>query len=50
MNCKIEEIIIAAYLHDVGKFAQRADIKELYNEKFENYCCKHHKEIGRAHV
>ena len=21
MNCKIEEIIIAAYLHDVGKFA-----------------------------
>lgn len=43
MNCKIEEIIIAACLHDVGKFAQRADIKELYNEKFENYCCKHHK-------
>ena len=32
---KLEEVVIAAWLHDVGKFAQRADIQELYNKNSE---------------
>lgn len=35
-----EEIIIAAWLHDVGKFAQRAGIQELYNKESEGMYCK----------
>lgn len=42
MTATFEEIVIAAYLHDVGKFAQRADVQELYNKNFESYCCKLH--------
>jgi len=39
---KQKEIIIAAWLHDVGKFAQRAGIKELYNKNREGQLCKLH--------
>ena len=35
MDKEFKEIIIAAWLHDVGKFAQRADIKGLYNKELE---------------
>lgn len=37
---KLEEIIIAAWIHDVGKFAQRADVSELYDEGLEGQYCK----------
>lgn len=43
MNAKFEEIVLAAYLHDVGKFAQRAGIEDLYDKNFETDCCKLHK-------
>ncbi len=43
MNVTFKEVVLASYLHDVGKFAQRADIKSLYNKNFETYCCKLHK-------
>lgn len=38
MNCMettMEEIVLAAWFHDVGKFAQRADVSELYNKELE---------------
>lgn len=37
---KLEEVVIAAWLHDVGKFAQRADVRDLYNKNVENQYCK----------
>lgn len=40
MSAVISEIIIASYLHDVGKFAQRADIAELRDESLVGQICK----------
>ena len=40
MDVKLEEIVLAAWLHDVGKFAQRADVSELYDERLEGVYCK----------
>lgn len=40
INITKEEIVIAAWLHDVGKFAQRADVSELYNKQLEGRYCK----------
>lgn len=39
-NITKEEIVIAAWLHDVGKFVQRADVSELYNKNLEGRYCK----------
>lgn len=39
-NITKEELVIAAWLHDVGKFAQRADIQELYDSKLEGSYCR----------
>lgn len=39
-NITKEELVIAAWLHDVGKFAQRADIQELYDSKLEGRYCR----------
>ncbi len=39
-NITKEEIVIAAWLHDVGKFAQRADVSELYNKQLEGRYCR----------
>lgn len=39
-NITKEEIVIAAWLHDVGKFAQRAEIHELYSKNIEGQYCK----------
>ena len=46
---KMEEIVIAAWLHDVGKFAQRAEISELYNKNLEGQYCKTTKYGGYTH-
>ena len=46
---KIEEIVIAAWLHDVGKFAQRADVDELYDKKLEKQYCKTTKDGRYTH-
>ena len=40
MGVSIKEIVIASYLHDVGKFAQRADRKDLYDKNMEGQLCK----------
>lgn len=40
VNITKEELVIAAWLHDVGKFAQRADIQELYDSKLEGRNCR----------
>ncbi len=40
MDKELKEIIIASWLHDVGKFAQRANRKELYNKALEGIYCK----------
>lgn len=40
VNITKEELVIAAWLHDVGKFAQRADIQELYDSKLEGRYCR----------
>jgi CRISPR-associated protein Csm1 len=45
----VEEIIIAAWLHDVGKFAQRADVSELYDKKLEGQYCKKTKDGRYTH-
>lgn len=52
MDKELKEIIIAAWLHDVGKFAQRADRKELYNKELEGQYCKPQKGgwYGYQHV
>ncbi|MDO5774513.1 MAG: type III-A CRISPR-associated protein Cas10/Csm1 [Spirochaetales bacterium] len=39
-NITKEEIVIAAWLHDVGKFAQRAEVQELYSRQLEGRYCK----------
>ncbi len=39
-NITKEEIVLAAWFHDVGKFAQRADVSELYNKNLEGRYCK----------
>ncbi len=49
MDIKLEEIVIAAWLHDVGKFAQRADISELYDKNLEGQYCKTTKYCGYSH-
>lgn len=36
----MKEITIAAWLHDVGKFAQRAERNELYDKQLEGQFCK----------
>ena len=46
---KLEEVVIAAWLHDVGKFAQRADIQELYNKNSEGMYCKTTKDGRYTH-
>lgn len=46
---KLEEIVIAAWIHDVGKFAQRADVSELYDKKLEEKYCKPTKYGGYTH-
>lgn len=46
---KFEEVVIAAWLHDVGKFAQRADIQELYNKESEGMYCKTTKDGRYTH-
>ncbi|MEE1181431.1 MAG: type III-A CRISPR-associated protein Cas10/Csm1 [Treponema sp.] len=43
MDAKFEEVVIAAWLHDVGKFAQRVDVAELFNKSVESVYCKLHK-------
>lgn len=45
----VEEIIIAAWLHDVGKFAQRADVSELYDKELEGQYCKKTKDGRYTH-
>ena len=40
MGVSIKEIVIASYLHDVGKFAQRADRKDFYDKNMEGQLCK----------
>ncbi len=44
-----EEIIIASWLHDVGKMVQRADVKELYNKDLEGQYCKTTKDGRYTH-
>lgn len=39
-NITKEEIVIAAWLHDVGKMIQRADVEDLYNKQLEGRYCK----------
>ncbi len=46
MDVRFEEVIIAAWLHDVGKFAQRADVKELFDKEREGQLGKLQKEAG----
>ena len=46
---KLEEIVLAAWLHDVGKFAQRADISELYDKGLEGQYCKTTKDGKYTH-
>lgn len=46
---KLEEIVIAAWLHDVGKFAQRADVRDLYNKELEGQYCKTTKDGRYTH-
>ena len=46
---RLEEIVLAAWLHDVGKFAQRADVSELYDKKLEEKYCKPTKYGGYTH-
>lgn len=52
MDKELKEIIIAAWLHDVGKFAQRADRKDLYDKNLEGQYCKPQKGgwYGYQHV
>jgi len=40
MDKELKEIIIASWLHDVGKFAQRAGRTELYDKNLEGQYCK----------
>ncbi len=40
MEKELKEIILAAWLHDVGKFAQRANRTELYRKELELTYCK----------
>ena len=40
MDNELKEIILASWLHDIGKFAQRADRQELYNKNLEGIYCK----------
>lgn len=40
VDVRLEEIVVAAWLHDVGKFAQRADVSELYDKNLEGTYCK----------
>jgi CRISPR-associated protein Csm1 len=40
MDKELKEIIIASWLHDVGKFAQRAGRTEFYNKELEGQYCK----------
>ncbi len=35
MSITVKEIVLASYLHDVGKFAQRADKKDLFKKEYE---------------
>ena len=49
MDIKLEEIVIAAWLHDVGKFAQRAVISELYDKNLEGQYCKTTTYFGYSH-
>ncbi len=44
-----EEIVIAAWLHDVGKMVQRADVKDLYNRDLEGQYCKTTKDGRYTH-
>ncbi len=44
-----EEIVIAAWLHDVGKMVQRADVKELYKKDLEGQYCKKTKDGRYTH-
>ena len=46
---KLEEIVLAAWLHDVGKFAQRADVSDLYDKNLEATYCKTTKYFGYSH-
>lgn len=46
---KKEEVVLAAWLHDVGKFAQRADVKELYDKSLEIMYCKPTSYGGYSH-
>ena len=46
---KLEEIVLAAWLHDVGKFAQRADVSELYDKELEGQYCKKTKDGRYTH-
>jgi len=45
----LEEIVLAAWLHDVGKFAQRADVPELYDKGLEGQYCKTTKDGRYTH-
>ena len=46
---KLEEVTLAAWLHDVGKFAQRADVSELYDKGLESQYCKTTKDGRYTH-
>lgn len=48
-NITKEEVVIAAWLHDVGKFAQRVEIHELYNKNLEGQYCKSTKDGRFTH-
>ena len=49
MDKKLKEIVLASYLHDVGKFAQRADRKELFDEKIKELSCPVTKDGRNTH-
>ncbi len=40
MDRELKEIILASWLHDIGKFAQRAGRHELYNKNLDGIFCK----------
>lgn len=50
MDVRFEEIVIAAWLHDVGKFAQRASKDELFNKTMEAQYGKLHEGGWYSHA
>lgn len=46
----LEEVVIAGLLHDIGKFAQRADVKRLRNKEMDGSLCPSSKGGWFTHV